>query len=150
LLSGFSARLQGVIFNERFFTVSQGKYAMKSRYEAVNQVLEMLRRDNPGLDAVALVTSDGMPVASQIGEADELKVSAMAATLQGVAEQVIKELRGGSLKHVIVTSEGGTLVIKSIGKDFVLVLLVRAESKLGFTLWQAELASQRIDKILNS
>jgi len=109
-----------------------------------------LRRDNPSLDAVALVTSDGMPVASQIGEADELKVSAMAATLQGVAEQVIKELRGGSLKHVIVTSEGGTLVIKSVGKDFVLVMLVRAESKLGFTLWQAEQASQRIDKILSS
>jgi predicted regulator of Ras-like GTPase activity (Roadblock/LC7/MglB family) len=50
---------------------------------------------------------------------------------------------------VIVTSEGGTLVIKSVGKEFVLVMLVRAESKLGFTLWQAEQASQRIDKILS-
>jgi len=137
------------IFNERFFTVLPANYAMKGRYEAVNQVLEDMRKDNPGLDAVALVTSDGMPVASQIGEADELKVSAMAATLQGVAEQVIKELRGGSLRHVIVTSDGGTLVIKNIGRDFVLVMLVRVESKLGFTLWQAEQASQRIDKILS-
>jgi predicted regulator of Ras-like GTPase activity (Roadblock/LC7/MglB family) len=73
----------------------------------------------------------------------------MAATLQGVAEQVIRELRGGSLKHVIVTSEGGTLVVKSVGKEFVLVMLVRSEAKLGFTLWQAEQASQRIDKILS-
>jgi predicted regulator of Ras-like GTPase activity (Roadblock/LC7/MglB family) len=51
---------------------------------------------------------------------------------------------------VIVTSEGGTLVIKSVGKEFVLVMLVRSEAKLGFTLWQAEQASQRIDKILSS
>jgi predicted regulator of Ras-like GTPase activity (Roadblock/LC7/MglB family) len=142
--------LSGTAFlNVSFFTVLRGDYPMKGRYETVNQVLEELRRDNPSLDAVALVTSDGMPVASQMGEADELKVSAMAATLQGVAEQVIRELRGGSLKHVIVTSEGGTLVIKSVGKEFVLVMLVRAESKLGFTLWQAEQASQRIDKILS-
>lgn len=115
----------------------------------MTQVLETLKRDNPSLDAAVLVTGDGMPVVSLLGEADELKVSAMAATLQGVAEQVIKELRGGSLKHVIVASDGGTLVIKSVSKDFVLVLLVKAESKLGFTLWQAETASQQIDKILS-
>lgn len=115
----------------------------------MSQVLEEMKRDNPALDAVAVVSSDGMPVVSAMSEADELKVSAMAATLQGVAEQVIKELRGGTLRHLIVTSEGGTLIIKSVSRDFVLVMLVRLESKLGFALWQAEQASQKIGKILS-
>ncbi|MCS7104295.1 MAG: roadblock/LC7 domain-containing protein [Thermofilaceae archaeon] len=122
---------------------------MEGRYEAVNHVLEEMRRDNPGLDAVAVVSSDGMPVVTLMSAADELKVSAMAATLQGVAEQVIKELRGGELRHVIVTSEEGTLVIKSVSKDFVLVMLVRVEAKIGFSLWQAEQASLKIAKILS-
>ncbi|MEM0227070.1 MAG: roadblock/LC7 domain-containing protein, partial [Thermofilaceae archaeon] len=122
---------------------------MQGRYEAVSQILEEMKRDNPALDAVAVVSSDGMPVVSAMSEADELKVSAMAATLQGVAEQVIKELRGGALRHLIVTSEGGTLIIKSVSRDFVLVMLVRLESKLGFALWQAEQASQKIGKILS-
>ncbi|MEM0023894.1 MAG: roadblock/LC7 domain-containing protein [Thermofilaceae archaeon] len=122
---------------------------MQGRYEAVSQILEEMKRDNPALDAVAVVSSDGMPVVSAMSEADELKVSAMAATLQGVAEQVIKELRGGAMRHLIVTSEGGTLIIKSVSRDFVLVMLVRLESKLGFALWQAEQASQKIGKILS-
>ena len=111
--------------------------------------MEEMKRDNPALDAVAVVSSDGMPVVSAMSEADELKVSAMAATLQGVAEQVIKELRGGAMRHLIVTSEGGTLIVKSVSRDFVLVMLVRLESKLGFALWQAEQASQKIGKILS-
>ncbi|MEM2275317.1 MAG: roadblock/LC7 domain-containing protein [Thermofilaceae archaeon] len=122
---------------------------MQGRYEAVSQILEEMKRDNPALDAVAVVSSDGMPVVSAMSEADELKVSAMAATLQGVAEQVIKELRGGAMRHLIVTSEGGTLIVKSVSRDFVLVMLVRLESKLGFALWQAEQASQKIGKILS-
>lgn len=122
---------------------------MEGRYEAVNRVLEEMKRDNPGLDAVAVVSSDGMPVVTLMSVADELKVSAMAATLQGVAEQVIKELRGGELRHVIVTSEEGTLVIKSVSRDFVLVMLVRVEAKIGFSLWQAEQASLKIAKILS-
>ncbi|MEM2372775.1 MAG: roadblock/LC7 domain-containing protein [Thermofilaceae archaeon] len=121
---------------------------MQGRYEAVSQILEEMKRDNPALDAVAVVSSDGMPVVSAMSEADELKVSAMAATLQGVAEQVIKELRGGAMRHLIVTSEGGTLIVKSVSRDFVLVMLVRLESKLGFALWQAEHASQKIGKPL--
>jgi len=118
------------------------------KYEAVTQVLREMKRDNPALDAVAVVSSDGMPVVALMGEADELKVAAMSATLHGVAEQVMGELRGGSLRHLIVTSDGGTLIVRSINKDLVLVMLVRLESKLGFALWQAEQAAQKIGKIL--
>ena len=122
---------------------------MKSRLELINEVLEEMRRDNPGLDAVAVVSSDGMPVASLMKEADELKVSAMAATLHGVAEQVIKELRGGDLGYVAVTSGRGILIIKSINQNFVLVLLVGTSSRLGYALWQAERSARRLNELLS-
>ncbi len=124
--------------------------AAQGRFEAVSRILDEMRRDNPALDAVGVVSSDGMPVVTLMSEADELKVSAMVATLQGVAEQVIKELRGGAMKHMIVTSEGGALIVKSISSDLILVMLVKAESKLGFALWQAEQAVQKISKILSA
>lgn len=122
---------------------------MKGRYELLNDILEGMRKDNPGLDAVAVVTSDGMPVVSLMKEADELKVSAMAATLQSVAEQVVKELRGGNMAYLAVKSDKGTILVKSLGKDFILVMLISAESKLGYALWQAESAGERISKVLS-
>ncbi|RLE98816.1 MAG: hypothetical protein DRJ57_03295, partial [Thermoprotei archaeon] len=64
---------------------------MKSRYEQLSQSLEELRRDNPGRDACAVGCGEGMPVAAVMPEGvDDLRISAMAATLQGVAEQVVR------------------------------------------------------------
>ncbi|RLF04910.1 MAG: hypothetical protein DRK00_05690 [Thermoprotei archaeon] len=122
---------------------------MKSRYEQLSQILEELRRDNPGLDACAVVSGDGMPVAAVMPEGvDDLKISAMAATLQGVAEQVVRELRGGGLKQLVAFGEREILIIRSVNQDFALVMVVRPDSKLGYALWQARRASESLGKLL--
>lgn len=90
-----------------------------------------------------------MPVAAVMPEGvDDLKISAMAATLQGVAEQVVRELRGGGLKQLVAFGEREVLIIRSVNQDFTLVMVVRPDSKLGYALWQARRASESLGKLL--
>ena len=121
----------------------------RGRLERLNQVLDELRRDNPGLHACAVVSSDGMPVAARLPEGvDDLKVAAMAAALQGVAEQAVGELDARGLRQLVVEGEGARLIVRGINSDFMLVMVVKSDSMLGYALWQARRAAKRLSRIL--
>ena len=81
-------------------------------------------------------------------EIDETIVSAMASTLQGLGEQASMEFSSGALETVFVRGESGYILIKGIGDTGVLLMLARADAKLGVLIYSLDKASKELQKIL--
>ncbi len=122
---------------------------MSSRVEELTKTLRDLERRNSDIEASALVSSDGLVIASALpSEVDEAKVAAMTAAIQSVAERVAAELgRGRNVMTYIEGTEGGIL-ITNVTEDVLLSVVLRPGAKLGLALFDAKSYAKRLRDIL--
>jgi predicted regulator of Ras-like GTPase activity (Roadblock/LC7/MglB family) len=80
-----------------------------------------------GIEASAVVTRDGLLVASDISSSvDAETFAAMSASMGGAAETAMSEVKGGDPTRVIV--EGGRLKMVSVGAGPAALLVVLADN----------------------
>jgi len=122
---------------------------LSSRVEELTKTLRDLERRNSDIEASALVSSDGLVIASALpSEVDEAKVAAMTAAIQSVAERVAAELgRGRNVMTYIEGTEGGIL-ITNVTEDVLLSVVLRPGAKLGLALFDAKSYAKRLRDIL--
>ncbi|RLE93600.1 MAG: hypothetical protein DRN04_06530 [Thermoprotei archaeon] len=115
----------------------------------MTKTLRDLERRNSDIEASALVSSDGLVIASALpSEVDEAKVAAMTAAIQSVAERVAAELgRGRNVMTYIEGTEGGIL-ITNVTEDVLLSVVLRPGAKLGLALFDAKSYAKRLRDIL--
>ncbi|HDD63679.1 MAG: hypothetical protein DRJ32_05375 [Thermoprotei archaeon] len=108
---------------------------MSERITKIQAILDELRKINPDVEACSLISADGLPIASimPLG-ADEIKIAAMAAAIESVAERVTSELQRGDLKQVYIEGTDGGVIVVNTGKDTALVVVIRPKAKLGLIL----------------
>src|SRR5574341_1506637 len=107
----------------------------KSRSERLIQRLRDFRASIPDVEASAVVSADGLIVASDLPagvEAD--RVSAMSAAMLSLGDRIANEFKRGELDHVYIHGVNGYVVLMSAGEEPGLTLLARKESKLGL-IW---------------
>ncbi len=125
-----------------------GEKRMSSRLETINEVLNDLRRASPDIEACAVVSVDGLPIASVLPpNVDEAKVAAMAAAIQGVADRVSKELNVGVLRQVYIEGENGGVLVMNASPDAALVVVVRKGARLGLILYEVRRAAERLAEV---
>lgn len=113
----------------------------------VRSMLKTLNQRSPEIEASALVTRDGMVVASALSEGVEAeRVAAMCAALLGLADTAASELDRGSLKLVLLHGEKGVLLLVHVGKKYVLTVSATTEIKLGAVLMEARKAAAQIQE----
>lgn len=84
------------------------------------------------VEGAAVVTPDGLPLASSLpGGIDDIRVSAMSATMLSLGEKVGAELAKGGMDQISVTSGEGFSILTNCGKDAVLIVLAGKEAKQG-------------------
>ena len=121
---------------------------MSHRIEKIHQILEDLRRYNPDVEACALISSDGLPIASIMPpDADEAKIAAMAAAIQGVAEKVSMELKRGAFKQVLIQGELGGVLVTNATSETAIVVVLRPKAKLGLILLDIREAIKRLAEV---
>jgi len=122
---------------------------LSSRVEELAKTLRDLERRNSDIEASALVSSDGLVIASALpSEVDEAKVAAMTAAIQSVAERVAAELgRGRNVMTYIEGTEGGIL-ITNVTEEVLLSVVLRPGAKLGLALFDARSYSKKLKRIL--
>jgi predicted regulator of Ras-like GTPase activity (Roadblock/LC7/MglB family) len=94
--------------------------------------LSHLQASSPDVEASAVVSVDGLSIASALPQGvEEERVSAMSAAMISLGDRIANELGRGTLEQVYVKGEHGYVVLMSIGDEAVLTALAREKAKLG-------------------
>jgi predicted regulator of Ras-like GTPase activity (Roadblock/LC7/MglB family) len=112
-------------------------------------LLRELMRRVPELEAVAVVTIDGLPMSSALPPGmDEDRVAAMSAALLSLGERAAEGLGRGDLSQVHIQAESGGVWLLAAGDDAVLVGVSAADAKAGLVLYELRRAAAAVNTAL--
>ena len=114
-----------------------------TRTEQMVNRLRMMQAASPDIEASAVVSTDGLIIASALpGDVEEDRVSAMSAAMLSLGERISAELGRGSLEQVYIKGGEGFVILSSIGSDAVLTALARKNAKLGLIFLEMKRAAR--------
>lgn len=120
-----------------------------SRPEQLNHVLRALQSSTPEIEASALISEDGLMIASALPQhIDEMRVSGMSATLMSLGTRAADELSRGQMQQVIIRGDTGYAVMVRASSGTMLLALATQDAKLGLIFLDAGRAVKEIAKIL--
>ena len=123
--------------------------AERSRTERLVKRLQELQMNTPDVEATAVVSVDGLTMASSLPAGiEEDRVAAMSAAMLSLGERIASELGRGTLDEVYVKGENGYVVLRAIGEEAVLTVLARQQTKLGLLFLDMRRASEDMADIL--
>jgi len=121
----------------------------KSRTQLMVERLRDLQASSPDIEASAIVSVDGLTIASALPQGvEEDRVSAMSAAMLSLGERIATELGRGSLEQVYIRGAQGYVVLMSIGEDAVLTALAREQAKLGLIFLDMRRAAEDLNKLI--
>jgi len=104
----------------------------KSRTEMMVSRLSDLQAGTPDVEASAVVSVDGLIMASSLpAGVEEDRVAAMSAAMQSLGERIASELGRGVLDQVFIRGNMGYVILAAVGEEAVLTVLARKAAKLG-------------------
>ena len=107
-------------------------------------------RSSPDVEAAAVVSFDGLPMASALpADLEEDRVGAMSAALLSLGEQAALGLGRGQLNQVFVEGEHGFVFLMSAQDQAVLAAVAARSAKIGFMLFEMRRAATRIGGVLS-
>ncbi len=119
------------------------------RTEVLVKRLHDLQASTPDVEASAVVSLDGLTIASALpGDAEEDRVAAMTAAMLSLGERIAGELGRGSLEQVYIRGTQGFVVLMAIGEHAVLTVLAREKAKLGLLFLDMRRAVEDLTKLL--
>ncbi len=116
------------------------------------QILEVLRKmkqENPDLEALAVVSLDGLPISSLLPEgAEEDRIAALSATILSLGERASEELKKGRLEQAYVKGVDGYILVTGIKDLAALLVVTDKNAKLGMVMLSIKKGIGEIEKIL--
>jgi len=117
--------------------------------EKLSLVLQNFVSGTSDVQGVALVTPDGLPLASTLpGAMDEERVSAMSAAMLSLGERIGQELARGIIERIYVEGDKGYGILISCGEDAVLLVLAAQKAKQGMLMLEIKRIVSEIKQIL--
>lgn len=121
----------------------------KSRIEQMNERLRDLQVSSPSVEAAAIVSIDGLSMASSMpGDVEEDRVAAMSAAMLSLGERIASELGRGMLNQVYIKGENGFVILMSVGEEAVLTVLAKKDAKLGLVFLDMGRAVTDLEKLV--
>ncbi len=121
----------------------------RARSEKLVERLQELQRNTPDVEASALVSVDGLTIASALPSGvEEDRVSAMSAAMLSLGERIAGELGRGGLDQVYVKGAGGYVLLAAVGTEAVLTVMARSTAKLGLVFLEMRRAAEDLERML--
>jgi len=121
----------------------------KSRTQIMVDRLRDLQASSPDIEASAIVSVDGLTIASALPQdVEEDRVSAMSAAMLSLGERIASELGRGTLDQVYIKGQNGYVVLMAVGEEAVLTALAREKAKLGLILLDMRRAAEDLVKLI--
>ncbi len=119
------------------------------RTDMLQQALEELNGSTAEIEACALISTDGLMIASALPHGmDEDRIGAMSAALLSLGERTAGELARGTLERVLIQGERGYVIMSACGQEAVLTVLAKSNAKLGLVFLDIKRAAQSLAKML--
>ena len=116
-----------------------------SRSERLDRALHELLAQSAQIEAAAVVSFDGLPMASALPPSmDEDRVAAMSAALLSLGERAAQGLGRGELSQVYIEGETGTVFLVSADNEAVLVAVAARGAKVGMMLYEVRRAAAAV------
>jgi predicted regulator of Ras-like GTPase activity (Roadblock/LC7/MglB family) len=114
----------------------------KTRTQKIIERLRDMRSTSPDIEASAVVSVDGLTIASDLpATTEEDRVSAMSAAMLSLGERIATELGRGGLDQVYVRGDNGYVLLNAVGEEAVLTVLCRRDAKLGLVFLDTKRAA---------
>lgn len=121
----------------------------KSRTQMMVERLRELQASSPAIEASAVVSADGLTIASALPQGvEEDRVSAMSAAMLSLGERIASELGRGTLGEVYIKGETGYVILMSVGEEAVLTALAREKAKLGLIFLDMRRAASDLAELI--
>jgi predicted regulator of Ras-like GTPase activity (Roadblock/LC7/MglB family) len=121
----------------------------KSRSQLMVERLRNLQVSSPDIEASAVVSVDGLTIASALPQGvEEDRVSAMSAAMLSLGDRIANELGRGTLDQVYIKGETGYVILMSVGEDAVLTALAREQAKLGLIFLDMRRAAEDLTRLI--
>ena len=121
----------------------------KSRTELMVDRLRDLQASTPDIDASAVVSVDGLIMASSLPQGfEEDRVSAMSAAMISLGERIASELGRGELEQVYIRGDSGYVILMAVGEEAVLTSLIRENARLGLIFLDMKRAADDLEKLV--
>jgi uncharacterized protein len=121
----------------------------QSRTERMIARLRDLQISTPDVEASAIVSVDGLIIASSLpAGVEEDRVSAMSAAMLSLGERIASELGRGILDQVYIRGENGYVFLSAVGEEAVLTVLARKEAKLGLVFLDMKRAALELSRLV--
>ena len=122
---------------------------MDSNLFDYEDLLKKLKYSIPEIQAVAIITNEGMPIASVLPlEIDDVKISAMTSALLSLAEMTVAEMEKGDFEELYVKGKDGYLIYLQAGPRAVLAVSTTIDVKLGLVFLECKTTCEKIFPIL--
>ena len=112
-------------------------------------ILNGFERNIPHVQATAVVSTDGLVIASRLtAEVEEDRIGAMGAAILSISTRSGGELERGEIVRVLIEGEDGYILIRNIGDVAILVALVEKDVRLGLLFFEANKCIQLLREVL--
>lgn len=106
---------------------------------------------SPEVEAAAVVSADGLPMASALPpHVEEDRLAAMSAALLTLGERAADNLGKGDLAQVFVEGSNGHVILMSAGASAVLVAVTAKGAKAGLILFEMRKSSDRVRAVMEA
>ncbi len=107
----------------------------RSRTQLLNERLSGLQDSTPEIVGAAIVSADGLSIASVLAPPiEEDRVAAMSAAMLSLGERIAEELGRGKLEQVYIRGSAGYAILTAVGPNAVLSIIAVPEARLGLLL----------------
>ena len=122
-----------------------------SRSDRLDRAIHGLLSQTPEIEAAAVVSFDGLPMASALPPSmDEDRVAAMSAALLSLGERAAQGLGRGELSQVYIEGDAGTVFLVSADDEAVLVAVAAKGAKVGMMLFEVRRTAQVVAEVLKA
>jgi len=120
-----------------------------SRAKQMVEELKKLQISSPDIQASAMVSVDGLIIASALpANVEEDRVSAMSAAMLSLGERIAVELRRGELDQVYIRGDSGYVLLTSVGEEAVLTVMATANAKLGLIFLEIKRTAEILSELI--
>lgn len=121
----------------------------KSRSQLIVERLRDMQISSPTVEASAVVSADGLTIASALpSSVEEDRVAAMSAAMLSLGDRIASELGRGALEQVYIKGSSGYVILMAIGNEAVLTALAHENAKLGLVLLDMHRTVESLAKLI--
>ena len=122
---------------------------MENTPETLDEILKKLLAAIPEVKAAAIVSVEGLPIASALPQGiDETRIAAMTAAILSLGERAIIELNKGEFEQIFVRGTDGYLLVLAAGPNAVLTVSTSKDVRLGLIFLDCKRTCEKIAQLI--